>query len=88
MGVHVVEKTYGTDASAVYEVNNVHSETVTLDFDVIYYHERLGSDKMLEVDRHPLTIESGETVRVESSYSGNTSADRIDYAKNNLEEKG
>lgn len=86
LAVHTVSETFGTDASAVYEVTNYHSTAVRVDFDVGYYHERLGSDKMLEIDRHPLTIDAGETVRVESSYSGNETADSIEYKRNNMEE--
>lgn len=85
ISVHTVDETYGTEAEAVYDVKNWHDTAVTLDFDVIYYDERLGSDYMITAKRYPLTLEAGETIRVTSTYSGEPGADSMEYAVRYLE---
>lgn len=63
-------------------IKNWHDTTVRFDYDVVWYEDR---DIMEGVDRHSVVLGPGESVVVESWYSGNGSAYGVEYVVNNLE---
>lgn len=78
---HVMNESLDAGYSRV-RVKNWHEGAVRLDYDVVWERDR---DITENVDRHELVLDPGESVVLESRYTGNGSAYAVEYKVNNLE---